>query len=149
VTGPPPVEGTRQLRAELPELLGWYDRNRRDLPWRATRDPYAILVSEMMLQQTQVLRVLPYYEAFLARFPDPPALAAAPLADVLGVWSGLGYNRRARALQDAARASPPAAGRTTPAAWRPCPASALTPPRRSLPSRGESGCRRSTRTSRG
>ena len=83
-------------------LLGWYARVRRPLPWRATRDPYALLVSEVMLQQTQASRVVPYYEAFLARFPDPAALAAAPARDVLAAWSGLGYNRRALALQRAA-----------------------------------------------
>jgi len=84
-------------------LLDWYERVRRPLPWRATRDPYALLVSEVMLQQTQAARVVPYYEAFLARFPDPAALAAAPAGDVLAAWSGLGYNRRALALRDAAR----------------------------------------------
>jgi A/G-specific adenine glycosylase len=86
-----------------PQLLEWYARNRRPLPWRATRDPYALLVSEVMLQQTQAARVIPYYEAFLARFPDPETLAAAPPRDVLEAWSGLGYNRRALALQAAAR----------------------------------------------
>ncbi len=84
-------------------LLAWYDRVRRPLPWRATRDPYALLVSEVMLQQTQALRVVPYYERWLARFPDAGALAAAPARDVLQAWSGLGYNRRALALQAAAR----------------------------------------------
>jgi A/G-specific adenine glycosylase len=84
-------------------LLDWYERVKRPLPWRTTRDPYALLVSEIMLQQTQALRVVPYYEAFLARFPTPAALAAAPVRDVLEVWSGLGYNRRALALQAAAR----------------------------------------------
>jgi A/G-specific adenine glycosylase len=84
-------------------LLEWYARVRRPLPWRATRDPYALLVSEVMLQQTQAARVVPYYEAFLARFPDAGALAAAPVRDVLAAWSGLGYNRRALALQAAAR----------------------------------------------
>jgi A/G-specific adenine glycosylase len=84
-------------------LLDWYARVRRPLPWRATRDPYALLVSEVMLQQTQAQRVVPYYEAFLAQFPTPAALAAAPAADVLAAWSGLGYNRRALALQAAAR----------------------------------------------
>ena len=84
-------------------LLRWYARVRRPLPWRETRDPYALLVSEVMLQQTQAARVVPYYEAFVERFPDPAALAAAPLRDVLAVWSGLGYNRRAIALQAAAR----------------------------------------------
>jgi A/G-specific adenine glycosylase len=84
-------------------LLAWYERVRRPLPWRSTRDPYALLVSEVMLQQTQAARVIPYYEAFLERFPDPAALAAAEPREVLAVWSGLGYNRRALALQAAAR----------------------------------------------
>jgi A/G-specific adenine glycosylase len=84
-------------------LLDWYARVRRPLPWRATRDPYALLVSEVMLQQTQAARVVPYYDAFLARFPDPQALASAAPRDVLAAWSGLGYNRRALALQAAAR----------------------------------------------
>jgi A/G-specific adenine glycosylase len=84
-------------------LLAWYDRVRRPLPWRETRDPYALLVSEVMLQQTQALRVVPYYERWLARFPDAPGLAHAPTRDVLAAWSGLGYNRRALALQSAAR----------------------------------------------
>jgi A/G-specific adenine glycosylase len=88
---------------EAGALLDWYARVRRPLPWRATRDPYALLVSEVMLQQTQAARVVPYYEAFLARFPDPAALAAAPARDVLAAWSGLGYNRRALALRAAAR----------------------------------------------
>src|SRR3954462_15133670 len=83
-------------------LLGWYERGRRPLPWRFTRDPYALLVSEVMLQQTQALRVVPYYERWLARFPDAAALAAAPARDVLAAWSGLGYNRRALALRAAA-----------------------------------------------
>jgi A/G-specific adenine glycosylase len=84
-------------------LLSWYDRERRNLPWRRTRDPYAILVSEVMLQQTQVARVVPRYEAWLARWPSVDALAAAPLRDVLGEWVGLGYNRRAVRLWEAAR----------------------------------------------
>lgn len=81
-----------------------YRRQQRALAWRATRDPYAILVSEVMLQQTQVARVARYYPRFLARFPDPAALARAPLRAVLEQWSGLGYNRRAQALQRAAQA---------------------------------------------
>jgi A/G-specific adenine glycosylase len=84
-------------------LLNWYEAVRRPLPWRFTRDPWALLVSEVMLQQTQAERVVPYYERFLERFPDPAALAAAPAAEVIGAWSGLGYNRRALALQAAAR----------------------------------------------
>jgi A/G-specific adenine glycosylase len=88
---------------DVEALLTWYERVRRPLPWRATRDPYALLVSEVMLQQTQALRVVPYYERWLARFPDARALAAAPTRDVLAAWSGLGYNRRALALQRAAR----------------------------------------------
>jgi A/G-specific adenine glycosylase len=90
-------------RGQVEALLAWYDRVRRPLPWRATRDPYAILVSEVMLQQTQASRVVPYYERWLERFPDAAALAAAPVRDVLAAWSGLGYNRRALALHEAAR----------------------------------------------
>ncbi len=86
----------------LEALLSWYRRERRDLPWRRTRDPYAILVSEVMLQQTQVARVVPRYQAWLARWPTAAALAAAPLADVLREWVGLGYNRRAVRLWEAA-----------------------------------------------
>lgn len=84
------------------QVLAWYDRHGRALPWRETRDPYEILVSEVMLQQTQVVRVVPRYRAFLARFPTPAILAASPAADVIVEWSGLGYNRRALALRRAA-----------------------------------------------
>lgn len=85
-------------------LLRWFTENGRDLPWRRTRDPYRILVSEVMLQQTQVDRVIPYYEAFLDRFPTAEALADAPTSDVIRLWKGLGYNRRAVNLQRTARA---------------------------------------------
>jgi A/G-specific adenine glycosylase len=84
-------------------LLGWFDRNGRELPWRRTRDPYAILVSEVMLQQTQVERVLPRYERWLSRWPTATALAAASPGEVIVEWQGLGYNRRALALHRAAR----------------------------------------------
>jgi A/G-specific adenine glycosylase len=84
-------------------LLAWYSRNERDLPWRKTRDPYAILVSEMMLQQTQVDRVIPRWHAWLARWPTVEALAAALAADAIREWQGLGYNRRALNLHRAAR----------------------------------------------
>jgi A/G-specific adenine glycosylase len=87
----------------VPQLLAWYAQNHRPLPWRTTRDPYALLVSEVMLQQTQAARVVPYYHAFLTRFPDPQSLAAAPRRDVLEAWSGLGYNRRVLALHAAAK----------------------------------------------
>jgi A/G-specific adenine glycosylase len=83
-------------------LLTWYARNGRDLPWRHTQDPYAILVSEVMLQQTQVERVIPRYGAWLERWPDVHALAAASPADVIIAWQGLGYNRRAVNLHRAA-----------------------------------------------
>ena len=82
-------------------LLAWYDAGHRDLPWRRTTDPWAILVSEVMLQQTQASRVVPYYDRFLGRFPRPQDIAGAPPAAVLAAWSGLGYNRRALALQRA------------------------------------------------
>jgi A/G-specific adenine glycosylase len=87
------------------ELLSrWYAANGRDLPWRETRDPYAILVSEVMLQQTQVDRVVPRYVAWLKRWPTVAALAAAPTAEVIRAWQGLGYNRRAVNLHRTARA---------------------------------------------
>jgi A/G-specific adenine glycosylase len=89
---------------DVDRVLDWYARVRRPLPWRETRDPYALLVSEVMLQQTQAARVVPYYHRFLERFPDPETLANAPTKQVLAAWSGLGYNRRALALQSAARA---------------------------------------------
>ncbi len=82
-------------------LLAWFEANGRDLPWRRTRDPYAILVSEVMLQQTQVDRVVPRYLAWLERWPTVDALAAAPAADVIREWQGLGYYRRALNLHRA------------------------------------------------
>ena len=85
-------------------LLEWFAANERDLPWRRTRDPYAILVSEVMLQQTQVERVVPRYLAWLECWPAVEALAAAPIANVLREWQGLGYNRRALNLHRAAAA---------------------------------------------
>jgi len=84
-------------------LLAWYARERRDLPWRRTRDPYAVWISEAMLQQTRVETVVPYFERFLARLPDVAALARAEEDEVLALWSGLGYYSRARALRAAAR----------------------------------------------
>ena len=84
-------------------LLAWFDRHGRDLPWRRTNDPYAVLVSEVMLQQTQVGRVVPRYLEWLERWPTIQALAAAPLADVIRAWRGLGYNRRAINLHRAAQ----------------------------------------------
>ena len=84
-------------------LLAWFEANVRDLPWRRTRDPYAILVSEVMLQQTQVERVVPRYLAWLERWPTVDALAAAATADVIRAWQGLGYNRRGLNLHRAAQ----------------------------------------------
>ena len=85
-------------------LLDWYETARRDLPWRRTKDPWRILVSEVMLQQTRVTTVLPYYERFLARFPRAEALAVAEADELLALWAGLGYYSRARNLQRAAQA---------------------------------------------
>ncbi|HWO43675.1 MAG TPA: A/G-specific adenine glycosylase [Candidatus Eisenbacteria bacterium] len=84
-------------------LLRWYRRNRRDLPWRRLKDPYAIWIAETMLQQTQVQTALPYYERFLSALPTVSALDRAPLRKVLALWSGLGYYRRAESLKRAAR----------------------------------------------
>ncbi|MBM4434938.1 MAG: A/G-specific adenine glycosylase [Chloroflexi bacterium] len=94
-----------RARAFRDRLLRWSRRNGRDLPWRRTRDPYRVLVSEVMLQQTPVARVVPAYERFLDRFPSLRALARARLGDVLVEWTGLGYPRRARDLHRAAVAA--------------------------------------------
>jgi len=103
-------------------LLAWYRTSARDLPWRRTRDPYAILVSEVMLQQTQVERVVPRYLGWLERWPTVDALAAATAADVIRAWQGLGYNRRAvnlhRAAQSVARDGWPADLTTLPGVGR-------------------------------
>lgn len=93
------TEHLEQLRRDL---LSWFDRHQRDLPWRRRRDAYAVWLSEVMLQQTQVVTVIPYFERFLARFPTVADLAAAPLDEVLSMWSGLGYYARARNLHRAA-----------------------------------------------
>ena len=93
----------QQRRALARRLIAWFERAARDLPWRRTRDLYAIWVSEVMLQQTQVATVIPYYERFLRQFPDVAALAAADEEQVLRLWEGLGYYRRARQLHAAAR----------------------------------------------
>lgn len=91
-----------QIQIIRQKILRWYRQNKRDLPWRRTSDPYAILVSEVMLQQTQVDRVIPKYNEFLKRFPSIETLANASLGDVLRIWSGLGYNRRAKYLKEMA-----------------------------------------------
>jgi A/G-specific adenine glycosylase len=93
-------QGTRAFRRRL---LSWYDRHRRALPWRGTRDPYEVLVSEFMLQQTQVARVMGHYPGFLRRYPTLEDLAAAPADAVRESWTGLGYYARARNLHAAAR----------------------------------------------
>ncbi len=90
-------------RAVTQRLLAWYRGHRRDLPWRRTSDPYAIWISEVMLQQTQVATVVPYFERFLAAFPTIAALAAGEEREVLRLWEGLGYYRRARQMHQAAR----------------------------------------------
>ncbi len=85
------------------KLINWYKKEGRDLPWRNTTDPYLILISEIMLQQTQVSRVIEYFDQWLKQFPDWNALAKAPRSDVLHAWAGLGYNRRALALHEIAK----------------------------------------------
>ena len=95
---------TARVAAERNDaLLTWYGERKRTLPWRDVGDPYPVLVSEVMLQQTQVSRVIPYYQRFLGTFPTVGALAGSSLGEVLAVWSGLGYNTRAQRLRDAAR----------------------------------------------
>jgi A/G-specific adenine glycosylase len=119
---PAPVFG-RHLARALNEstalrpavVLDWAALEGRDLPWRRTHDPWAVLVSELMLQQTQVARVIPAWHAFLARFPDPSACAAAPAAEVIRAWAGLGYNRRALNLHRAATEIVASHGGTVPA----------------------------------
>ena len=96
-------------------LLDWYRTNKRDLPWRRTKDPYRIWVAEIMLQQTRVDTVIPYYERFLKRFPDVRALARAREDDVLKAWENLGYYSRARHLHEAARVVVKQFGGTIPA----------------------------------
>jgi len=93
----------REIATFRKQLLGWFRQYQRDLPWRRTKDPYRIWLSEIMLQQTRVAAVIPYYERFLDRFPDIHALAAAPQEEALRLWSGLGYYSRARNLQRAAQ----------------------------------------------
>src|SRR5437660_9697223 len=94
---------SRELSTFRKQLLGWFRQFQRDLPWRRTKDPYCVWLSEIMLQQTRVAAVIPYYERFLARFPDPLSLAAASETDVLALWSGLGYYTRARNLRKASQ----------------------------------------------
>ena len=96
-----PKPGLRQKFRR--KLLEWYDRNGRDLPWRETDDPYRILVSEVMLQQTQVARVLPKYEEWIGKYPSFDALAASPEDEVVKAWHPLGYNIRPRRLHAIAR----------------------------------------------
>ncbi len=99
-------------------LLAWYDKHGRDLPWRHTRDPYRILVSEIMLQQTQVTRGLIFYDRWLKQYPNWKSLAAATNADVIRAWAGLGYNRRALMLRDIAKQAVERGEPTTEAGWR-------------------------------
>ncbi len=103
-TPPSAVLEAERLQHIRTALIAWFEANGRDLPWRRTRDPYRILVSEIMLQQTQVERVKGKWEAFLAQFPTIASLAAAPPGDVIRAWAGLGYNRRALNLQRTAQA---------------------------------------------
>lgn len=103
VTQSPAARSARAIRLFRKTILDHYENNPRPMPWRETRDPYRILVSEIMLQQTQVSRVIDKYKLFVSAFPDFDALAAAPLSRVYKVWQGLGYNRRALALTKIAK----------------------------------------------
>ena len=113
---PAPAVDAQQARGFGRRLRAWYRRNSRDLPWRRTRDPYHVLVSELMLQQTQVSRVVPKYHEFLARYPTLHDVARATPASVMESWSGLGYYARARNLHKLAAAvtAPGAAGTLPP-----------------------------------
>jgi A/G-specific adenine glycosylase len=102
-TSTPRARKPRTAQAFTRKLLAWWSRAARDLPWRRTRDPYRVLVSEFMLQQTQVARVAEYYPRFLERFPDLGSLAAAPARAVREAWDGLGYYARARNLHSLAK----------------------------------------------
>src|SRR5438105_8927154 len=117
----PPGWTGRTLAAVRKKLLNWFDRNRRELPWRTDRNPYRIWVSEVMLQQTTVAAVVPFFERFLTAFPTVRALADADEQQVLRLWEGLGYYRRARHLHRAARILAEEHGGRLPddpAAWR-------------------------------
>ncbi|MFZ2665892.1 MAG: A/G-specific adenine glycosylase, partial [Trichococcus flocculiformis] len=94
---------SEKIQAFRKALLDWYDKEKRDLPWRRTSDPYSIWVSEIMLQQTRVDTVIPYYHNFLDKFPDIAALAAAPEDAILKAWEGLGYYSRVKNMQKAAQ----------------------------------------------
>src|ERR1700683_1007862 len=93
----------RSLRSLQNRLLRWFRHHRRDLPWRASRDPYRVWLAEVMLQQTRIAAVIPYYDRCLSRFPNIRALARGKESEVLKLWSGLGYYSRARNLQKAAK----------------------------------------------
>lgn len=93
----------KKIQAFQKKILSWWNSNKRDLPWRHTHDPYNILISEVMLQQTQVSRALPKYSEFIREFPTVTALAQSPLSKILRVWKGMGYNRRAKYLQQTAQ----------------------------------------------
>ena len=138
---------TENILQDLPEpLLNWYRASARDLPWRRTRDPYRIWVSEIMLQQTRVAAVLGYYARFLTAFPTVEALAAAPEERLMKLWEGLGYYSRARNLQKTARIVRRAAAgsrRRIRSCW-PCRGSGTTPPAPSPPPPLESGRQRWT-----
>lgn len=99
----PLTDADPHIGVDADAVLAWADAARRDLPWRRTRDPWAVLVSELMLQQTQVSRVVPKYHEFVQAYPTPSACAAAPSSEVLTRWAGLGYNRRALNLHRCAR----------------------------------------------
>jgi A/G-specific adenine glycosylase len=115
----PPAEPAEASPAKA--LLAWYDRHKRELPWRRDTDAYRVWISEIMLQQTRVETALPYYDSFLERFPDVRALAGVPVEEVLALWSGLGYYRRARQVHAAARRIADAGFPTDAAGWRELP----------------------------
>jgi A/G-specific adenine glycosylase len=109
------------VRMDVRALLAWYRKTARDLPWRRSRDPYRVWISEIMLQQTQIATVIPYYERWMHRFPSVQSLAKAPLDDVLKAWEGLGYYARARNLHKAAQTLTSTAWPKSAEGWREVP----------------------------
>ena len=126
---------TMQASQFSAQVLDWYDKyGRKTLPWQIEKTPYKVWLSEVMLQQTQVATVIPYFERFMARFPTVTDLANAPLDEVLHLWTGLGYYARARRPHSRSRRATTVNSRKPSTRWRICPASGVQPQAQSSPS---------------